>query len=168
MENNQFDVIRAIRETLKNPKDFSKAIDNLITENNELKKKIESLESIQLAGIGKQLLQKTQTINAINFIGEMVEVSNADALKKIYFDLKSALSDHVIVLCANVEGKAYVAIGISDTVAAAKNLDAGKIIKEQISGLIKGGGGGQKNLATAGGQDTKNLKEVIEKVKGLL
>ena len=166
--NNQFDVIRAIRETLKNPKDFSKAIDNLITENNELKKKIESLESIQLAGIGKQLLQKTQTINAINFIGEMVEVSNADALKKIYFDLKSALSDHVIVLCANVEGKAYVAIGISDTVAAAKNLDAGKIIKEQISGLIKGGGGGQKNLATAGGQDTKNLKEVIEKVKGLL
>jgi alanyl-tRNA synthetase len=38
-----------------------------------------------------------------------------------------------------------VAIGIADTVAAARNLDAGKIIKEKIAPLIKGGGGGQKN-----------------------
>ena len=92
----------------------------------------------------------------------------ADALKKLCFDLKNHLHDHVVVLCANIDGKAYVAIGISDTVVAAKNLDAGKIIKEQVSLLIKGGGGGQKNLATAGGQDISNLKEVIEKVKGLL
>jgi alanyl-tRNA synthetase len=34
--------------------------------------------------------------------------------------------------------------------------------------LIKGGGGGQKTLATAGGQDTSNLHQVIEKVKSLL
>ena len=34
--------------------------------------------------------------------------------------------------------------------------------------LIKGGGGGQKTLATAGGQDASNLQQVIEKVKGLL
>jgi alanyl-tRNA synthetase len=53
-------------------------------------------------------------------------------------------------------------------VAAAKNLDAGKIVKEHISPMIKGGGGGQKNLATAGGQDVSDLKGVIEKVKSLL
>ena len=64
--------------------------------------------------------------------------------------------------------KAHVAISISDTVAAAKDLDAAKIIKEHISNLIKGGGGGQKNLATAGGQDISNLKAVIEKVRSLL
>ncbi len=72
------------------------------------------------------------------------------------------------VLCANIDGKPFVAIGISDTVVAAKNLDAGKIIKEHIAPLIKGGGGGQKNLATAGGQDVSNLKAVIEKVRSLL
>jgi alanyl-tRNA synthetase len=37
-----------------------------------------------------------------------------------------------------------------------------------VAGLIKGGGGGQKNLATAGGQDVSNLQQVIEKVKSLL
>ena len=49
-----------------------------------------------------------------------------------------------------------------------KKLDAPKIIKEHIAPLIKGGGGGQKTLATAGGQDASKLKEVIEKVKQLL
>jgi alanyl-tRNA synthetase len=51
---------------------------------------------------------------------------------------------------------------------AAKNLDAGKIIKEQVAPLIKGGGGGQKNLATAGGQDAGNLQAVLDTVKSLL
>ncbi len=59
-------------------------------------------------------------------------------------------------------------IGISDTVVAARNLDAGKILKEHVASLIKGGGGGQKNLATAGGQDVSNLNSVINKVKSLL
>jgi alanyl-tRNA synthetase len=31
--------------------------------------------------------------------------------------------------------------------------------------LIKGGGGGQKTLATAGGQDASNLSQVIDQVK---
>jgi alanyl-tRNA synthetase len=97
-----------------------------------------------------------------------VEVSNADSLKKLAADTRSHLHDSVVTLCANIDGKAYVAISIADTVAAAKNLDATKIIKEHIAGLIKGGGGGQKNLATAGGQDVSNLKGVIEKVKSLL
>ena len=44
----------------------------------------------------------------------------------------------------------------------------GKIIKEYIAPLIKGGGGGQRTLATAGGQDASNLSQVIEKVKSLL
>ncbi|MEO7292118.1 MAG: hypothetical protein ABIW34_03385, partial [Ginsengibacter sp.] len=57
---------------------------------------------------------------------------------------------------------------LDETVAASKNWEAPKIIKEHIAPLIKGGGGGQKTLATAGGQDASHLKEVIEKVKSLL
>lgn len=63
-----------------------------------------------------------------------------------------------MVLCANIGGKAYVAVGISDTVVAAKNLDASKIIKEIAGPLISGGGGGQKNLATAGRTRTRQTE----------
>jgi len=121
-----------------------------------------------LAQTRQQLLNKIQTIDGINFIGEVVEVSNADALKKLCFDLKPSLTNYFVVLAANIDGKASVAILIDDAIAASKNLEAPKIIKEQVAPLIKGGGGGQKTLATAGGQDASNLKQVIEKVKGLL
>ena len=166
--NKIFADISVIRSQLKNPADAGKAIENIQAENAELKKRIEGLEARQLVGIRNELLHKDEIINNVTFVGQIVEVSNADALKKLCFDIKNHLHDHVVVLCANIDGKAFVTIGIADTVVAAKNLDAGKIIKEHISPLIKGGGGGQKNLATAGGQDISNLEAVIEKVKALL
>lgn len=166
--NNQLGLLDSIKESLKNPRDIQKAIDNLQAENAELKKHLEMMEARQLVGIRNELLQKDEIINSVNFIGSIVEVGNADALKKLCFDLKNNVRDHVAVLCANIGGKPFVAVGISETVTVAKNLDAGKIIKEQIAPLIKGGGGGQKTLATAGGQDASNLKAVIEAVKKLL
>ena len=111
---------------------------------------------------------KDEIINQVTFVGQMVSVSSADALKKLCLDLKSHLNDHVIVLCTNIDGRAYVAVGVDEKVAVARGLDAGKIIKEHVAPLIKGGGGGQKTLATAGGQDVGGLQAVIEKVKGLL
>ncbi|MBS1608065.1 MAG: alanine--tRNA ligase [Bacteroidetes bacterium] len=164
----QFKLVESIRESLKNPKDIYKTIENISNENAELKKKLERAEAKELVAIRNELLKKDEIINGVSFVGEIVPVHNADALKKICFDLKNNLHDHLVVLCANIDGKPFVAIGISDTVVTAKNLDAGKIIKEQVAPLIKGGGGGQKTLATAGGQDTSNLKEVIGKVKALL
>ncbi|MGZ8540952.1 MAG: alanine--tRNA ligase, partial [Chitinophagaceae bacterium] len=145
-----------------------RAIEKLIEDKNLLEKKIERLEARELVIIRNELLQKDEIINGITFIGDIIEVDNPDALKKICFDLKNNLNDYVVVLCANIGGKPFVAIGIADTVAIAKNLDAGKIIKEHIAPLIRGGGGGQKTLATAGGQEVGKLNEVIEKVKQLL
>ncbi|NOT51648.1 MAG: alanine--tRNA ligase [Chitinophagaceae bacterium] len=166
--NEQFALISVIRDALKNPKDIQKSIENLQAENAELKKHVDAMEARQLVAIRNELLQKDEIINGVNFIGDIVEVSNADALKKLCFDLKHHLRDHVAVLCVNLGGKPFVAVGISETVVAAKNLDAGKIIKEKVAPLIKGGGGGQKTLATAGGQEPGQLKEVIEAVKSLL
>ena len=118
--------------------------------------------------VRNELLQKDEIINGITFVGAMVEVSNPDALKKLCFDLKNKLHDYVAVVCANIGGKPFVAIGISDTVVAARQLDASKMIKEHVAGIIRGGGGGQKTLATAGGQDAGNLHTVIATIKNLL
>ncbi len=166
--NDQLDQIGVIREALKNPADLKKSVENLLSDNSALQKRIEGLEARQLVGIRNELMQKDEIINNVTFIGEIIEVPNPDALKKLCFDIKHHVHDHVAVLCCNIDGKAHVAISISDTVVVAKNLDAGKMIKEHVAALIKGGGGGQKNLATAGGQDVSNLKQVIEKIRSLL
>jgi alanyl-tRNA synthetase len=47
-------------------------------------------------------------------------------------------------------------------------MDAAKLIRETIAPLIKGGGGGQKILATAGGQDVSKLGEIPGILQSLL
>src|SRR5690606_23683491 len=143
-------------------------IEKLYEENNRLQKRLDMQEARMLVGIRNELLQKDEIIHQVAFVGDIVEVASADALKKLCTDVKHHLTDHVIVLGANIDGKPFVAIGVADTVHAAKGLDAVKIIKEHIAPLIKGGGGGQKTLATAGGQDVSGLEAVIEKVRALL
>ena len=156
-----------ITELLK-AKEPLKAVEKLIEDKNLLEKKIEKMEARQLLITRDELLQKVERIHDINFIGEIVEVSNPESLKKLSIDLKSKLDDYLVVLGSNIEGKAFVVIGIDELVSVAKNLDATKLIKELVAPLIKGGGGGQKTLASAGGQDVTQLKEVIRAVKNSL
>jgi alanyl-tRNA synthetase len=166
--NNKLLELNSIKDQFKNPRDILKTVESTLSENNSLKKQLDNIENRMLVGIRNELLQKDEIINQVNFIGDIVEVSNPDALKKLCFDLKNNINDYVVVLCANIGGKPFVAVSVDEKVVAAKNLDAGKIIKEQVAPLIKGGGGGQKTLATAGGQDASNLQRVIDTVKGLI
>ena len=164
--NNVFEEVDAVRGLFNNPKELLKTIENSVAENKELKKKIESLEAKQLTVLKNELATKLQTINGVKFIGAILDISNADGLKKLATDLRTDAD--MIVLAANIAGKASVAIALSDELVNTKNLEAPTIIKEYITPMIKGGGGGNKNLATAGGQDASNLDKVIEVVKSLL
>lgn len=165
--NDKVKQLKRVSELLK-AKEPLKAIEKLLEDRAYFEKKIERMEARQLVVIRNELLQKDEIINGVNFIGDIIEVDNAEALKKLCVDLKTNLRDYLVVLCANIGGKPFIAIGMAETVAVAKSLDAGKIIKEHVAPLIKGGGGGQKTLATAGGQDAAGLQKVIETVRGLL
>jgi alanyl-tRNA synthetase len=166
--NDSLNILQQVKEALKNPKDVKKSVEDLQQENLELIRRIESFEAKQLTLLKSELLGKVKEVNGINFIGEVVDVNNAENLKKLCFDLKKSVQKFVVVLAANVDGKAQVVVMLDDIVSTEKNLEAPKMIKEHVAPLIKGGGGGQKTLATAGGQDTGNLQQVIEKVRSLL
>lgn len=166
--NEQLEQLKQVKEALKNPKDLLKAVAGLNEENSSLKKQLEKFEASQIRSLTDSLLKKAESVNGANFIGQIVEVSSADALKKLAFDLKQKVRNTAITLAANVEGKASVVIAFDDELIRQKSLDASALIKQKIAPLIKGGGGGQKTLATAGGQDTSALQQVIQTVKELL
>jgi alanyl-tRNA synthetase len=166
--NEQLEQLLIAKETLKNPKDLSRAIASLHEENADLKKQLEKFEQVQLRTLAENILQKVENLKDIQFLGQVVEVNSADALKKLAFELKPRLKNFFIVLVASLQGKASVVLLIDESVSQSKGLDASTIIKKQIAPLIKGGGGGQKTLATAGGQDISALHQVIETVKSLV
>ena len=166
--NNELQDLSIVKEQLKNPKDLAKALESFLSEKEKLTKQIDHLQSQILDTVTEQIRRKAISINDVNFIGEIVNISTADALKKLALLLKDKLRDSVIVLCANIESKANVVVSIDENIHSSKNLDAVKIIKEIVAPLIKGGGGGQKTFASAGGQDVTKFEEVIEKIKRLL
>ncbi|NTS39679.1 alanine--tRNA ligase [Flavisolibacter sp. BT320] len=164
----QYDLVKSIREALKAPKDIQKAIAALQEENASLKKTLEKFEAAQLKTLRDALATKTEMVNGVPFIGEEVEVSSADALKKLAFDLKTVAGKAFVILVAAIDGKASVAVAVDEALVGEKGLDAGALIKQKIAPLIRGGGGGQKTLATAGGQDVSNLRQVLATVKAAL
>ena len=158
-------ILVQVASLLKNPRDIIKAIENQQEELQSLKKQLESTENKLAAFLKTELLASAISIGNIQFIGQVVEVTQSDMLKKLCNDLRSLTQETVVVLAAVVGNKPFVAIGIADQLVSANNLDATVLIKTKVAGLIKGGGGGQKSLATAGGQDASNLDQVIDQVK---
>ncbi|MGO4289407.1 alanine--tRNA ligase [Chitinophaga sp. RAB17] len=163
--NEQLLQLKEIKAALKNPKEVVKTVETLLQDKASLEKQLEALELEKVRALAATLRQQAESINGINFLGQIVNVSSAEGLKQLSFQLKNDIPDHVLLFVANIGGKASVALTIDESIAAAKGFEAPKFIKEHIAPLIKGGGGGQKTFATAGGQDTDKLDQVIAAVK---
>jgi alanyl-tRNA synthetase len=164
----QLTELEDVREKLKNPKNLVGSIDNLLLENTGLKKELEKAREKQLSLLKDELLRKKRDVKNINFIGEIVDVANEEGLKKLAFLLKNELNHFVIVLLADITGKASAVVMIDENIVSAKNIKAPKIVKEIIAPFIQGGGGGQPTLATAGGKNVSQFNDVIESVQSFL
>jgi alanyl-tRNA synthetase len=129
------------------------------------------VETKALAGQAKELATGAENVNGIAFVGAIVEASSGDAVRKLATECLRSLDGAdaaAVVICAVVGGKSSIAIGLSQSLVDGKGLDAGKMIKEKVAPLIKGGGGGQKGLATAGGVETGKLNDVVSAVRETL
>ncbi len=144
------------------------SIATLQTNQKELAKKLESQEALLVNELFDKYSKAFVNINDIEFLGVQLQLSSADHLKKLAQQLGALHTTSVVILTTEAAGKANVALAISEPLVTAKNWQAPAIIKEKIAPLIKGGGGGQKTLATAGGQDATQLDQVIEIVKSML
>ncbi|WP_291911689.1 alanine--tRNA ligase [Chitinophaga sp. CB10] len=166
--NNQLQQLKEVKAALKNPKEIVKAAETLVQDKAALEKQVEALEAEKVRQLGNELKSKIQTINGINFLGQVVSVNNAEGLKQLATQLRTDLPDHLLVFAANIGGKASVALAIDESLVAGKGWEAPKLIKEHVAPLIKGGGGGQKSFATAGGQETDKLDLVIKAIQQII
>ncbi len=144
------------------------SIATLQTTQKELHKKLESQEAQLVNSLVETYTSKFVDKNGIAFLGAKVNLNSADNLKKLAQLLNATQSKAVIVLANEIEGKAAVVLSISEYLVQEKGWQAPQIIKEKIAPFIKGGGGGQKTLAAAGGQDATQLDKVIETIESML
>ena len=115
----------------------------------------------------KTMVEKARIINNIKLVSGRLATGSADIMKNMAYQVRTASEDTILVIGADIEGKASLLVMVSDRLVKEKNIDASAIIK-QIAREINGGGGGQPFLATAGGKNPDGIERAIEKAAELI
>jgi alanyl-tRNA synthetase len=151
---------------LKNPKDISKSIESLLVENVRLSKEISIVQTEKVKNYKHELLKNFETINEIKFITKKLDL-DSNAIKDLCFQLKTELENAVIIVACELNGKATIAVALSDDLIKNKNLSAINIIRD-IATEINGSGGGQTFYAIAGGTKPEGIENAFSKAKNYL
>jgi alanyl-tRNA synthetase len=159
--------IDEIKSLFNNTKNLKSSIENLLEENSKLVKQIEEFNKEKAKMVKSELMKKIEKIGDIQFVGSIVQIDSAAAIKDLAFQMKNEIENLVLVLGNEIDGKATISIMISDNLVKDRKLNAGQIIRD-IAKEIDGGGGGQPFYATAGGKNKDGLPKAIEKVKQLI
>ncbi len=162
--NDKLTLLDELGQVLKNPKQLMHAVKGLSEENAALKKELEKAVFEKADQVKVALKSKAQSINGANVIIEKIELPNADAIKKIAFDMRNEVDNLCLVLAAEVGGKAHITVMMNEALAKEKGWNAKDFIKA-IAAEIKGGGGGQDYYATAGGTNNEGLMPALAILK---
>jgi alanyl-tRNA synthetase len=163
----QLDELDKIRGLFKNAPHTAKQVEALQEENKQLKKELEKMRNAQAGALKDQLKAKVEKINEVHYLGANIDLDDANAIKTLAFQLEKELDNAVIILGAEVKGKALLTIMISKEIAGQDKLHAGTMIR-QLAKHIQGGGGGQPFYATAGGKNPAGLEAAIAEGKEIV
>ena len=155
-----------IRDSFKGAKDLPKSVDDLIKNYTTLSKEFEVLKRKETGNVKGDLVKEMIKKDGVNFIACELNL-DAKSIKDIAFQLKSEHAPFLGVFASRDNGKAGIAVAVSDDVISEKGLKAGDIVKE-LATYIRGGGGGQPTFASAGGTYPDGIKEALSKAVGLI
>jgi len=88
-----------------------------------------------------------------------VEGFDPKGLRAAVDDMKKRLGSGIGVLIAVNEGRASVAVGVTDDLASQVN--AVDLLKAAVAALGGQGGGGRPDMAQGGGSDTPDLPAIL-------
>ena len=160
----QIDMLSEISTELSKPKNLLQTLENLVSENSVLKKKLDAYRINELKVLKKQLIADAEKKDEISLIFANPELGSSADLKEICSQIRGELKSFVCVLGTVIDNKPYIAIAFSDNLIQEKELHAGKLIGAAAK-LIQGGGGGQAFVATAGGKKPAGINDAIEFAK---
>ena len=161
--NQKFDLLEDIKAKFKNQPNTVLAVSNLIDQNSKLQKQLEAFQKEKAGELGKNLSEKAEILNGIKFIYAKVDI-DANQARTLAHDLRSSDKNVFVVLAMVDGGKVNLLVALSDEIVKQGDFKANEIIKN-ISGHIKGGGGGQPHLAMAGGKDAGGIDAAIQAAK---
>jgi alanyl-tRNA synthetase len=161
--------LREAAATLKSaPDEVPARIASLVEERRRLERELADAKK-QLAmggGAAKSEGPAAEEVGGHKFIGQVVEGFDPKGLRAAVDDMKKRLGSGIAALVAVNEGRASVAVGVTDDLAG--EISAVNLVKAAVATLGGQGGGGRADMAQGGGPDGSKARDALDAVRDAL
>ncbi len=163
--------LRETAASLKaSPDEVPARVAALVEERRRLERELaDARKALAMGGGAKSDAAGPERVGGYAFLGQVVERLDPKGLRGEVDAMKQRVGSGVAALVAVNEGRASVAVGITDDLAG--QVSAVDLVKAAVAALGGQGGGGRPDMAQGGGPDgekadeaLKAIKEAIEKV----
>jgi alanyl-tRNA synthetase len=149
------------------PEEVPARVAALVEERRRLERELaEAKKALALGGGGQAEQAGPEQVGGHGFIGQVVEGLDPKGLRGAVDDLKTRVRSGVAVLVAVNEGRASVAVGVTDDLMGRRS--AVDLVKLAVAVLGGQGGGGRPDMAQGGGPEGSKADEAVAAVRHAL
>jgi alanyl-tRNA synthetase len=139
----------------------------LVEERRRLERELaEARRALALAGPAAAAAPAREEVAGLGFLGQVVEGLEPRALRGLIDEAKRALGSGVAVAVTVHDGRASVAVGVTEDLTA--RISAVELVRAAAAALGGQGGGGRPDLAQAGGPEGARAGEAVAAVRAAL
>lgn len=163
-------LIRNIKGIIGNQEDPVESIRRLIDDKKGVEKELQKIQMASSSNKLDEILTKSTLIEGISVSKGEIHGADMHALKQLGYDALQKRGENTVVVLGSrliEDGKVFLMVAITDDVIQSKNLKAGALVGK-LGRLVGGGGGGQPNLATAGGKNPEKLDDALSMVDSII
>jgi alanyl-tRNA synthetase len=161
--------LREAAATLKSsPDEVPARIAALVEERRRLERELADAKKALAMGGGAAKSEDAgpEQVNGHKFLGQVVEGLNPKDLRSTVDTMKQRVGSGIAALIAVNEGRASVAVGVTDDLTG--QINAVDLLKAAVATLGGQGGGGRPDMAQGGGPDGSKAQEALDAVKNAL
>ncbi|OYY63922.1 alanine--tRNA ligase [Sphingomonas sp. 28-62-11] len=126
----------------------------------------EAKKALALGGGGGAAPAGPEQVGGVSFIGQVIDGLDPKGLRGAVDDVKARIGSGIAMIVAVNDGRASVAVGISDDLVASHN--AVDLLRVAVAALGGQGGGGRPDMAQGGGPDGDKAAEAVTAVRAAL
>jgi alanyl-tRNA synthetase len=138
----------------------------LVEERRRLERELAEAKKALALGGGKAEAAGPEQIGGHGFIGQVLDGIEARSLRGLVDEAKARVGSGVVALVAVNDGRASVAIGVTDDLAG--TLSAVDLVRRAVEALGGQGGGGRPDMAQGGGPNGAKAADALAAVKAAI
>jgi len=160
--------LREVAASLKaSPEEVPGRVAALVDNARRLERELaEARKALAMGGGGKSAEAGPEQLGGYSFLGQVVEGLDPKGLRGEVDSMKQRLGSGVAALVAINEGRASVAVGVTDDLV--DQVSAVDLVKAAVAALSGQGGGGRPDMAQGGGPDGSKADEALKAVRDAL